>query len=99
MARIKRNDTVVVIAGAEKGKRGRVLHVDRARERVLVEGLNVHRKAQRRTPDNPQGGIDDVESPIHISNVMLEETYNARHADKGQPAASDGTADSAADNA
>lgn len=78
-ASIKRNDRVVIITGAEKGHRGRVLHVDRVKERVLVEGINIRKKARRRTPDAPQGGIDDIECPVHISNVMLEEKYNARH--------------------
>jgi len=76
---MKKNDTVVVIAGAEKGKRGRVLRVDRQKGRVVVEGVNVRKKAHRRSPDKPQGGIDSVECAVHISNLMLEEVYNARH--------------------
>jgi large subunit ribosomal protein L24 len=75
---LKKNDTVVVIAGAEKGKRGRVLHVQRAKNRIVIEGVNTRKKAIRRTPDKPQGGIENIECPIHISNVMLEAAYDAR---------------------
>lgn len=90
---LKKNDTVVVIAGAQKGKRGRVLQVQRAKERVVVEGVNTRKKATRRSADKPQGGIESIECPVHISNVMLEEVYNARHpegataADKSKTAA------------
>jgi len=95
MARqLKKNDTVVVIAGAEKGKRGRVLRVDRQKARVVVEGINVRKKAHRRTADKPQGGIDNVECAVHISNVMLEEVYNARHPE-GAKAAEDKPAETA----
>ena len=78
-ALIKRDDTVVIITGADKGRRGRILHVDRAKQRVLVEGINVRKKTRRPTPESPQGGIDDIECPIHISNVMSGERYDARH--------------------
>ncbi len=90
-AKIKRNDTVVVITGAQKGKRGRVLRVDRARERVFVEGVNLRKKAQRRSADQPQGGIIELECPIHISNVMLEDVFLAKHPD-GEAAPADETA-------
>jgi large subunit ribosomal protein L24 len=80
MARqLKKNDMVVVIAGAEKGKRGRVLRVERVNDRVVVEGINVRKKAIKRSTDKPRGGIENTECPIHISNVMPEERYNARH--------------------
>ena len=76
---LKKNDTVVVIAGAQKGKRGRVLQVQREKGRVVVEGVNTRKKATKRSADKPQGGIESIECPVHISNVMLEEVYNARH--------------------
>lgn len=75
---VKRDDIVTVIAGADKGKSGKVLTVDRAKGRVTVEGINVRRKAVRRSPDHPQGGITDKECPIHMSNVMLQERFEAR---------------------
>lgn len=85
---LKKNDTVVVIAGAQKGKRGRVLRVDRTKGRIVVEGINVRKKARRRSADKPQGALDNVECPLDISNVMLEETYNARHPEGAKAAES-----------
>lgn len=76
---LKKNDTVVVIAGAQKGKRGRILQVQRLKGRVVVEGVNTRKKATKRSADKPQGGMESIECPVHISNVMLEEAYNARH--------------------
>ncbi len=69
--RIKKNDQVRVIAGKDKGKEGRVLRVDRDAARVLVEGVNLAKKAMRKKRQEDRGGIIDIEMPIHISNVML----------------------------
>ena len=68
---IKKNDTVKVIAGNYKGKIGKVLKVFREVERVLVEGVNIVKKHVRKSPKYPQGGIIEMEAPIHVSNVML----------------------------
>lgn len=69
---VRREDVVVVIAGRDRGKTGRVLDVDRLKNRALVEGVNL---VKRHTRPNPQkqikGGIAERESPIHISNLML----------------------------
>ena len=86
---VKRDDMVVAIAGADRGKAGRVLSVDRDSGRVVVEGLNRRRKTVRRSPDNPQGGIVEVECPIHASNVMLQEEYERRQARHGGAPAED----------
>jgi len=69
--RIRKNDEVAVIAGKDKGKTGRVLRVDRDAGRVLVEGVNLAKKAMRKRRQEDRGGIMDIEMPIHISNVML----------------------------
>lgn len=70
--KIKRNDTVEVIAGKDKGKRGRVLRVIADKNRVLVEHVMVVKKHVKPNPQrNIKGGIAEQESPIHISNVML----------------------------
>lgn len=69
--KIKRNDNVKVIAGRDKGKTGRVLRVDRDKQRVLVEGVNLVKKAMKKRRQNDQGGIIEIEAPIHISNVMI----------------------------
>ena len=77
-AKVKKGDVVRVITGADKGKTGKVLKVDPKRNRVTVEGVAVRKKAVRRSQANPNGGIQEIEAPIHISNVMNEERYRAR---------------------
>lgn len=74
---IKREQEVVVISGAHKGKRGKVLEV-RAPEKVLIEGVNLITKYERKTQENPDGGSVEREVPIHYSNVMLAEKYDAK---------------------
>jgi large subunit ribosomal protein L24 len=71
MARIKRDDMVMVIAGKEKGKMGRVLRMAKTGGRVFVEKLNMVKRHSRPTQQNPQGGIVEKEASIHISNVMM----------------------------
>jgi large subunit ribosomal protein L24 len=69
---IKKNDTVRVIAGRDKGKEGRVLEVDRGRNRVLVEHvMMIKRHTRPNAARQIKGGIAERESPIHVSNVML----------------------------
>ena len=68
---LKRQDLVVVVSGAHKGKQGRVLRVDAESRRVVVQGINLRYKHVRRTQQNPKGGRIQKESPIHSSNVML----------------------------
>ena len=70
MAKIKRDDLVLVIAGKDKGRRGKVLRVFPRRNRVMVENVNVVKRHQRPT-QTIQGGIIEKEAPIHLSNVML----------------------------
>ena len=67
---IKKGDTVQVIAGNDKGSTGKVLRVDRAKGKVVVQGLNIARKHVRPSRKNPQGGRITVEQPMHISNVL-----------------------------
>lgn len=69
---IKKNDTVLVIAGRSKGSRGRVLRVDRKRGKILVEGCNMVKKHVRPNPQKQiKGGIAESESPLDLSNVKL----------------------------
>jgi large subunit ribosomal protein L24 len=69
--KIKKNDLVVVIAGNDRGKRGKVLKVYPDKRRVIVEGVNFVKKHQKPTQTRPQGGIMTREGSIHISNIML----------------------------
>lgn len=71
MLRIRKDDVVMVIAGKDKGKTGKVLWVLPQKNRAVVENINVIRKVQRRTQQNPQGGFLNIEVPIHLSNLML----------------------------
>lgn len=66
---VKKGDEVEVIAGSHKGKRGTVLSVDAAKSQVVVEGARKIKKAVRRSEQNPDGGIVEIDGPIHISNV------------------------------
>ena len=68
---IKKGDKVKVLAGKDKGKEGTILHSLPQKQRVVVEKVNIVKKALRPTQQNPQGGISSVEAPIHVSNVML----------------------------
>ncbi|HJP30341.1 MAG TPA: 50S ribosomal protein L24 [Candidatus Latescibacteria bacterium] len=69
--KIKRDDTVLVISGNDKGKRGRVLRVFPEQDRLIVEGVRMMKKHTKPTQRDPQGGIVEREAPMHISNVML----------------------------
>lgn len=75
--RIRSDDTVVVISGKDRGKTGKVINVDPAKERVIVEGVNVIKRHQRPSPNAAPGspaslgGVIERESAIHVSNVML----------------------------
>ena len=70
MAKIRKNDTVMIMNGKDNGKTGKVLSVFLKQDRVLVQGLNLVKKHARRTKEDQQGGIIQREGPIHISNLM-----------------------------
>ena len=67
--KLRKGDEVVVITGDDKGSKGKILQVMREKNRVLVEGINISKKHERKTQDNPQGAIVEREAPIHYSNV------------------------------
>lgn len=87
---IRKGDTVKVISGKDRGKIGKVLRSVPEKSRVVVEKVNMVKKAMRPTQQNPQGGISTVEAPIHVSNVMLvcpncnEAARVARRRDEGK---------------
>jgi len=68
--KIKRKDEVVVISGSHKGKRGKILEVSKDAQRVLVEGVNIIKKHQRKSQEAPEGAVIEREASIHYSNVM-----------------------------
>lgn len=69
--KIKKDDSVEVLTGKDKGKRGNVVRVLRKQNRVIVSGVNIVKKAMRPRSQQDQGGIIEIEAPIHISNVGL----------------------------
>jgi len=69
--RIRKGDTVRVIAGKHKGSEGEVIAVLREKSRILVKNVNVIKKARKPTQDNPRGGFVEQESTLHLSNVQL----------------------------
>ncbi len=74
--KIKRDDTVLIISGNDKGKRGRVLRVYPGQDRRSVEGVRMMKKHTKPTQRDPQGGIVEREAPLHVSNVMLVDPKN-----------------------
>ena len=83
---VKKNDEVVVIAGADKGKRGRIIAVEGKKQRVIVEGARMIKKHMRKSQQYPQGQIVEREGTIHISNVMKADEFDARAARHGAAA-------------
>lgn len=71
MQKLKVNDEVIVIAGKDKNKKGTVKSINKKQKTVIVEGLNMVKKAVRPTQENPNGGFADMEKGIHISNVAV----------------------------
>jgi len=69
--KLKKEDTVEVITGKDKGKRGRVLKIQRDADRVVVEGINLVKKAKKKRKQNDRGGIIEIEAALHASNLMI----------------------------
>ena len=87
---IKKNDTVVVLVGQDKGKTGKVLKVLVEKNRALVEGVNVVSKSTKPSAKNPQGGIVKQEAPIHISNLSLVDPKSGKATRVGIKVTEDG---------
>src|SRR5947207_11605293 len=90
MAHVRRGDTVVVVAGKDRGKRGKVLRVVPGKGRVVVEKINMIKKHQRPTQKLRQGGIIEREGAIHLSNVMLVDPSSDKPTRIGMRALTDG---------
>ena len=72
MQKLKQNDDVIIIAGKDRGKSGKVKKIYHSKNRVLIEGINRVKKAVAPSQENPAGGIVTVDRPIHRSNLMLQ---------------------------
>jgi large subunit ribosomal protein L24 len=90
IAHVRKGDTVVVVAGKERGKRGKVLRVIPEKSRVVVERVNLIKKHQRPTQKLRQGGIIEREGAIHLSNVMLVDPTSDKPTRIGMRALTDG---------
>lgn len=76
--RLKAGENVVVISGSHAGKQGKILQVLPKKDRAIVEGVNLVKKHQKKTQDNPQGAIVEREGSIHTSNLMVLSKYEER---------------------
>ncbi|RKY95216.1 MAG: 50S ribosomal protein L24 [Ignavibacteriae bacterium] len=74
--KIRKNDNIVVIAGNDRGKTGKVLKVYPKTSRIIIEGINLRKRHTKPNQKNPQGGILEKEAPIHVSNVMILDPTN-----------------------
>jgi large subunit ribosomal protein L24 len=90
IAHVRKGDTVMVVAGKERGKKGKVLRVIPEKGRVVVERINMIKKHQRPTQKVRQGGIIEREGSIHLSNVMLVDPGSDKPTRVGMKALSDG---------
>lgn len=79
-AHIKKGEEVVVLAGKEKGKRGKVLQLLPAKDRAIVEGLMMIKRHEKKSEEKPEGAIVEREGSIHVSNLMSAEKWDARQA-------------------
>jgi large subunit ribosomal protein L24 len=89
---VKRGDEVVVISGTQRGKRGKVIQVLGKKQRVIVEGVKMIKRHQKKSQQHPQGAIVEREGTVHLSNVMLGATYDARKARRRTTPAAGATA-------
>ncbi|HEY0551209.1 MAG TPA: 50S ribosomal protein L24 [Verrucomicrobiae bacterium] len=87
---VKKGDEVVVISGSEKGKRGKVIEVNRGSQRVIVEGTHMIKRHVKKNQANPNGAIVEREGSVHISNLMKAERFDAStRRSKAEPAATE----------
>ncbi|MFP5490418.1 MAG: 50S ribosomal protein L24 [Bacteriovoracia bacterium] len=78
MQKLKLNDNVVILAGKDRGKSGKIKNINWKTNRVLVEGINMVKKAMKPTQQNPQGGLVDLEKAVHISNVAVADPKSGK---------------------
>jgi large subunit ribosomal protein L24 len=81
---VKKDEEVVVVAGSQKGKRGRVISVLAKKQRVIVEGVAMIKRHTRKSQQHPNGAIVEKEGSVHLSNVMSAAAYDARAEKRGK---------------
>ena len=87
---IKKGDMVYVNAGDSKGQQGKVLKVEVSKQRAIVEGVNICKKATKPNAKNPQGGIVEQEAPIHISNLQVIDAKSGKPTKVGRKVTAEG---------
>ena len=87
---IKKGEMVYVNAGDSKGQQGKVLKVDVSKQRAIVEGVNICKKATKPNAKNPQGGIVEQEAPIHISNLQVIDAKSGKPTKVGRKVTAEG---------
>ena len=80
---VKKGEEVVVLAGKEKGKRGKIITILSGKQRVIVEGVQMIKRHTRKSQQHPQGAIVEREGSIHVSNVMAAANFDARAQKRG----------------
>jgi len=80
---VKKGDEVVVLAGREKGKRGKIIAVMSAKQRVIIEGVQMIKRHTAKSQQHPQGAIVEREGSVHVSNVMAAASFDARATKRG----------------
>ena len=90
--KLRRDDEVIVISGKDKGKTGKIIRVDRSRERVFVEGINIVKRHQRPNPGRPNApvGVIEREGSVHVSNVALLDPKDNKPTRLGTTVTADG---------
>lgn len=88
--RIRKGDTVIIISGNDKGKKGKVLEINTAKSRAVVEGVNMITKHVKPSANNPEGGIEKTEAGIHMSNIMVLDPSNGEPTRVGRKKDSEG---------
>lgn len=83
---VKRGDQVVVIAGSQKGKSGKILEIRPAKQRAVVEGVGMLKRHTKKSQEHPNGAIVEREGSIHISNLMKQADFDASKRAKSAPA-------------
>jgi len=80
---VKKGDEVVVLAGKEKGKRGKIIAVNSTKQRVIIEGVQMIKRHTAKSQQHPQGAIVEREGSVHVSNVMVASNFDARATKRG----------------
>ena len=80
---VKKGDEVVVLAGKEKGKRGKIISVNSVKQRIVIEGVQMIKRHTSKSQQHPQGAIVEREGSVHISNVMVAANFDARTTKRG----------------